>query len=102
MTQFASKHGPEVDAAIREARVAGMAPSLVLRKLRAGTLEGVDRPIEIPERSFFYAWRKAKEELARAEAKQDDSPRFVHQLAVQLVDGWEDLGPEELAKELDL
>lgn len=50
---------------IAESYAAKMAPSVVLRKLRAGTLDGLDGPVEISDSTFFRHWREAKRGVAR-------------------------------------
>ena len=94
----ATKHGADVDGAIREALVAELSPTVALRKLQAGTLEGIDRPVAIPRSTFFYRWRLAKRGLAEA-ARREEGPSLLDQMRVAMLDGWEDLGPEEIAAE---
>ena len=36
--------------------------------------------------------------MARAGEEQAQFPRLIHRLMAQMVDGWEDLGPEQLAE----
>jgi hypothetical protein len=92
---FAPKVDQKTYAAIKEAREAEMAPSVVMRKLAGGTLPGIDGPVEIKKRTFFEKWARAKRELARAAEPKDDGPSFLDQLRVAMED-WEDLSPEEL------
>jgi hypothetical protein len=63
-----------IDDLIREAVAAEMKPSVALRKLRAGTLEGLPGPVAMPERSFYRKWRRAKEEQRRAAVLNGDAP----------------------------
>ena len=55
-------YGTAVDNAIREAFARGDRPSEVRVRLKAGTLPGIDRPIEMAERTFWNKWGKAKRE----------------------------------------
>jgi hypothetical protein len=57
------RYPEQVQNAIREAHAAGLRPSVVVNKLRAGTLPGIDRPYpEFPNSSFWHHWRRAKRE----------------------------------------
>ena len=94
----ATKYGADVDGAIREALVADISATVALRKLQAGTLEGIDQPVAIARSTFFYRWRLAKRELAEAAARREN-PSFLDQMRVAMLDDWEDLGPEEIAEE---
>ena len=94
----AEKWPPALDGAIREEIVRGkLRPSEAWEKVQAGTLDGLD-PIPIPRRTFYYRWSKAQHQLARAGEEQAQFPRLIHRLMAQMVDGWEDLGPEQLAE----
>lgn len=59
------RYGAELDKAIREALVAGMRPSELLRRLRAGTFRGYPAYPELADRTFYARWKKAKEERSR-------------------------------------
>ena len=52
--------------AIREAHQAGMKPSEVRRKLAAGTLDGIERPVKMSSSSFFRHWATVRREQAQA------------------------------------
>ncbi len=86
-----------LDARIKEEIVREkLRPIEVWEKVCAGTLDGLD-PIPIPRRSFYYRWERAQHHLARA-GEEPQFPRLIHRLMAQMVDGWEDLGPEQLAE----
>ena len=93
----AEKWPRALDGAIREEIVRGkLRPVEVWERVCAGTLDGLD-PIPIPRRSFYYRWTRAQHQLARA-GEEPQFPRLIHRLMVQMVDGWEDLGPDEVGE----
>jgi hypothetical protein len=87
-----------VDDAIREAVAGRLRPSDVLRKIRAGTIDGVDGPTPIPERTFYGKWTRAKREQGRGGGAYT-GPTVIQVLAVEIAHydtGSDD--PEQLAQ----
>jgi hypothetical protein len=61
-----TRYSTRTENAIREAVAAGLRFSETHRKVKAGTLSGLDGPVDMPERTFAGKWSRAKREQQKA------------------------------------
>ena len=75
-----------VQRAIVEARARDEKPSVVMSKMKVGTLPGLEgRPFPIKQRTFYNYWDRAKAELRSAGApKGQDGPSLLDRIGLEI------------------
>lgn len=96
-----ARYGTNVEKAIKDARVRGDRPCDVRVALAAGTLPGIDKPVQMAERSFWTRWSNAKREQQGPPASDPNVPNLLDRIGVEI--RAQELGltdPDEIAREL--
>jgi DNA-binding NarL/FixJ family response regulator len=99
---MAKKWSQEIQDAIKEAAAGGARYSDTYRRVTAGTLPGLEDPVDIPVRTFGYIWGRSKRELDRT-ARRAEDPRIARaRRETERTDELlaEGLGDEEIAEQL--
>ena len=96
-----------VQRAIVEARARDEKPSVVMSKMKVGTLPGLEgRPFPIKQRTFYNYWDRAKAELRAARGpKGQEGPTVIDLVRVDLAikdRGADPDDPESIARESGL